>query len=291
MSGVPAAEIDIDVALVARLVELQCPEMAGRPIAFVGSGWDNELDRLGDHHVARLPRRQAAAELVEHEQRWLPSLSPVLPISIAAPVFAGHPAGDYPWRWSICPWFPGAPASESRLVDPAAGAEQLGRFVAALHQPSPPDAPANPHRGVPLADRDERTRASVERLDGVIDVPATIAGWERALAVPAWTRPAVWLHGDLHPGNVVVHGGRIEAVVDFGDVCGGDPATDLLIAWSLFDRPAREVFRAAAAVDDDTWERGRGWALTHSVAVLAASADNPAYMAFGRRGIAAALGT
>ena len=286
--GVPPAEVEIDEALIDRLVTEQCPEFAGESVRYVAAGWDNELYRLGDHHVVRLPRRQLGANLVEHEQRWLPSLAAHLPLPIPAPVFAGRPSAAFKWHWSVCPWFEGEPASEVPLVDPLEDARRLARFVSALHRPAPVDAPLNPYRGQPLADRDAITRERAAALVDLIDSAAVLAAWERALATPPWDGPPIWLHADLHPGNVIVHHGRLAAVVDFGDICGGDPATDLVIAWSLFDDAARSEFRRAVDVDIDTWERGRGWAITHSLAVLSSSADNPAYMTFGLRSLAAA---
>ena len=284
----PPAEVEIDESLVARLVAEQHPDLAGETVRYIAAGWDNELYRLGDHHVVRVPRRQLGADLVEHEHVWLPKLAPTLPLPISAPVFAGGPSAAFRWHWSICPWFEGAPASEAPLANPVDDARRLGRFLAALHRPAPADAPLNPHRGQPLADRDAITRERAAALADLIDSAAVLAAWDRARATTPWDGPPIWLHADLHPGNVIVHNGQIAAVVDFGDICGGDPATDLVIAWSLFDDAARSEFRRAVDVDIDTWERGRGWAITHSLAVLSSSADNPAYMTFGLRSLAAA---
>ncbi|HJR23865.1 MAG TPA: phosphotransferase, partial [Acidimicrobiales bacterium] len=161
---------------------------------------------------------------------------------------------------------------------------------AALHRLAPPDAPRNPWRGIPLAgERDRITRGAIDRLDG-IDRDEVLARWQRFLAVPGWDRPPVWLHGDPHPGNVVVHEGRIAAVVDFGDITSGDPASDLAVAWMHFDADARAAFRQACGdVDDHTWQRAHGWALALGLVIGASSADNPAYAALARRTIAAAL--
>lgn len=280
----PAAEIDVDVDLVTRLLEEQQPDLAGLDVVPLASGWDNVLFRLGPDLVARLPRRQIAAGLMEVEQRWLPELEPHLPLPIPSPVRMGRPGCGYPWSWSVVLWLPGEPALHTppRHLDSAARA--LGGFVRALHAlPAPDDAPVNPFRGVPLAARDEVTRAA-------IDDAHVLALWDEALALPGFAEPRVWLHGDLHPGNVLVHRGDVTGVIDFGDITGGDPATDLFIAWALFPPSARDTFRAAAGdVDDATWARARAWALALGAVVKANSADNPAYHRLGDRMLTAVL--
>lgn len=286
----PLAEVEIDDVLVRALLQAQHPDLADLPLRPLGSGWDNALWRVGDDLVARLPRRAQAAPLVAHELRWLPQLAPSLPLPIPVPVRAGAPGGGYPWAWSVVPWFPGERAMDARIDDPRQAADQLGRFVAALHQPAPPDAPRNPYRGIPLADRDHLTHGWIDQLAATIDADALRAAWAAHVAVARWTGPACWLHGDLHPNNLIVHQGSIAAVVDFGDITSGDPATDVALAWTLLPSDARATFRAAAgAVDDDTWHRGRGWALALGLAYLAHSADDPSFEVLGRRTLTAVL--
>ncbi len=231
-----------------------------------------------------------SAVLVEHEQRWLPELAPRLPLPVPAPLRLGRPGRGYPWAWSVLPWLPGTPASELAPDDPVDTAERLGGFVAALAVDAPADAPANPYRGGPLVERDVHMRNRVEQLDELIDGPAVLARWNECLAIPPWAKPPRWLHGDLHPANLLVHGGRIAAVVDFGDISGGDPANDLAVAWMMLPANVRAVFRTAAgAADDDTWERARGWALFLAVTFLANSRDNTTMARIGRETLAAAL--
>ena len=202
----------------------------------------------------------------------------------------GRPALGYPWSWSVCPWLPGDVAQRTPPADSFAAATVLGEFLEALHQPAPDDAPRNSFRGVPLADRDATMRQRVEQLGGDIDGAAVLSGWERLVATPLRSGPPLWLHGDLHTANVLVHEGRVAAVIDFGDITSGDRATDLSIAWMLFAPGPRARFRAAAGeVDDDTWARARGWALTLAVTYLAASADDPVIAHEARRTIAAVL--
>jgi aminoglycoside phosphotransferase (APT) family kinase protein len=291
----PAAEVDVSPDLVRRLLAVQQPDLAELAIELMASGWDNAIYRVGDALVARLPRREAAAELVIHEQRWLPVLAPRLPLPVPAPVRTGQPALGYPWSWSIIPFLPGQAAARTPPADWPDAAASLGRFLAALHVPAPPQAPANAVRGVPLADRSERLAQHLSAASGLADRRAVTHAWQAALAVPAWDQPPLWLHGDLHPANIVVYRGRISGVIDFGDITSGDPATDLSAAWMLLPAQYHDVFRGAYrpagqhAASDQTWARARGWALALALAMLANSADNPQMAGIGRRTLAAVL--
>lgn len=281
----PAAEIDVDEALVGALLADQHPDLAERPLRLLGSGWDNVLYRLGDDLVVRLPRRRAGVDLVLHEQRWLPGLAPTLPLPVPTPVRIGTPGSGYAWPWSICQWVEGDSALVSPPADPAATASTLARFLAALHRPAPADAPPNPYRGVPLPDCDARVRERTAALDGMVDGGALLAVWDRLVATPPWPGPALWIHGDLHPGNLVIDRGALAGVIDFGDVTSGDPATDLAVAWMLLPGEHRDAFRRAAGRGDDTdtWARARGWALNLGLAYLLHSADAPGYGELGLR--------
>ena len=285
----PKAEVALDAGVVQALLAEQHPDLADLPIVLVANGWDNAVFRVGEDLAVRMPRRALAVPLLEHEQRWLPELAPDLPLPVPAPVRTGRPGAGYRWPWSVVPWFDGVPALDEPPEDPVAAAEALGRFLQALHRPAPPDAPPNPYRGIPLAARADRTRDALERVDG-IDTPAVRARWEVLAAAPPWAGPPQWLHGDVHPGNLLVAGGRLSAVIDFGDLTSGDPACDLAVAWMLLPSEVRPTFRAAAGeVDDDTWTRAAGWALSLGLAIAASSADNPAYAALARRTITAVM--
>jgi aminoglycoside phosphotransferase (APT) family kinase protein len=292
----PAAEVSVSPELVRRLLEAQQPDLAHLPIRLMANGWDNIMYRLGDELAVRLPRRAAAAGLIVHEQRWLPVVAPRLPLPVPAPVRAGRAAPGYPWPWSIVPFLPGQLAARQPPADPAAAAASLGRFLAALHVPAPPDAPVNPRRGIPLAERAALVTENLSVVGGLVDRGAAARAWQAAVAAPAWGGAPLWLHGDLHPANILVHRGSISGVIDFGDITAGDPAADLSVAWMLL--PAgwrgafRDSYRAASghAHGDDLWARARGWALALSLAFLAHSADNPLIAAIGRRTIGAVLG-
>ena len=271
----PAAEHPIDAALVRGLLDDQHPDLAQHELTRLACGWDNEIFRLGEDLLVRLPRRQLAAGLLLHEQRWLPQLAPCLPLPIPAPLRVGVGGRGYPWAWSVCPWFEGETAAEASLDLPRV-ARELGAFVAALHMPAPAAAPANEFRGVPLAERGDVLEARVAALGEAVDADSVRACWADATSAPVHAGPAVWLHGDLHPANLLVRDDSLVAVLDFGDVTGGDPATDLAAAWMLFPPDVRPAFRAAVGgVDEATWRRARGWALSHAIACLASSADDP----------------
>lgn len=291
--NMPAAEVEIDEELVRGLLREQHPDLAGRSLRLLANGWDNVLFRLGEDLTVRLPRRELSVACLVNEQRWLPVLAPRLPLPTPAAVRIGRPSTLFPWPWTVGPWLPGTVAARTPPDDPFDAAETLGAFLVALHRPAPPDAPHSPYRGVPLADRDPVTRERIGLLAAVIDGPAVSAAWDAALAVAPFDAPKRWVHGDLHPANVLVDHGRLSAVIDFGDITGGDPATDLMSAWMFFGPDARAVFRAAAGgpapIDDDTWDRARGWALMHALACLASSADNAMMSAMAQRTLAAVL--
>jgi aminoglycoside phosphotransferase (APT) family kinase protein len=287
--NMPEAEAHIDVALVQALLAEQHPDLAGLSVTEVAFGWDNAIFRLGDDLLAQLPRREIVAPQTRNLQRWLPVLAPTLPLPISVPVRVGEPGCGYPFPWSVCPWLPGATALDTPPDDFDAAAVALGEFVVALRQPAPEDAPAPVYRGGPLVERDPWVRERVAQLGGAIDGPAVLERWENYLAVRRHDDAPAWLHGDLHPGNILVSDGRVSAVIDFIDLAAGDPACDLLVAWTLLPGPARRVFKNAAHVDDDTWARGEGWGLSWSIAVLANSANNPAYADLGRRTLDAVL--
>ena len=287
----PAAEFPVSVDLVHRLLVDQHPDIAGLSIKVLANGWDNMVCRLGDAYLVRLPRRALAAELVAHEQQWLPVLAAQLPLPIPAPVRVGWPACGYPWSWSVVPFLPGEIAARTPPEDFRSAARVLGEFLAALHAPAPPDVPVHNSRGVALERRAEGVMQQLSRLDGHGDREAALRVWETAATAPEWDGPPLWLHADLHPANILVDQGRIGAVIDFGDITSGDPATDLAVAWMLFPAEQRAVFRQSyGRANDDTWARARGWALALSLVFLTHSADNPLMAGIGRRTFRAVLG-
>ena len=286
-------EVYIDEALVRRLLAARFPHWADLPIVPVAqSGVDNATYRLGADMSVRLPRLPRWVGQVDREQRWLPVLAPHLPLAIPVPLAKGEPGAGYPFPWSVYRWIEGENASLERLADPDRAARDLARLFVALQGIDPAGGPppewSNGFRGVPMGDErdsaavEHRVRARIAALDGLVDTGALTAVYEAALAAPAWDRPPVWIHGDPAPGNLLARDGRLSAVIDFGTLAVGDPACDLIAAWTFLSAATRDVFRAVLQVDDATWARGRGWGLT---GILPSPADlaDPVRAAGARR--------
>ena len=263
-------EVEIDEPRVRRLLGEQAPAWAGLPLRLVEPpGTDNVVVRLGDDLVVRLPRTASADQALDREQRVMPLLAPFLPSAVPVPVLLGQPQDDYPWRWSVLPWLPGRPASPGS--GDAALAGQLADVVVALRgidTAGPTGVDLHSYRGDPLALRDHDTREGLEQCAGLVDVPRARAAWDRAVEVGEHTGPPTWIHADLQPGNLLIDQNGLAAVLDWGMVAIGDPAVDCLGAWTLLDATARGAFRARVDVDDATWARGRGWALSIALVAL-----------------------
>ncbi len=263
-------EVETDVALVRRLLAGQFPRWANLSIDPVESyGTDHDIYRLGDRLAARLPRIGWATEQAAREARWLPQLAPHLPLAVPVQVAMGEPAQEYPFVWSIYEWLPGANANgtiddlERAAVDLAVFIKALRRIDTAGAHPRPSGA-----RGAPLTELDNSVRRAIAELGERIDGNAALGSWEESLRAPVWDGNDVWVHGDLLPGNLLVVGGRLSAVIDWGGLNVGDPACDLQPAWNVFDKESRRRFRAEVDADDATWLRGRGWALAQAVWAL-----------------------
>lgn len=268
MAKMHADEFEIDISLVQRLLAKQFPDWTDLPLKPVPSaGTDNALYRLGEDMLVRLPRIDWAVENVDKEFKWLPKLAPFLPISIPTPLGLGKPTKDYPWPWSVYSWLEGSNPIVGQIPDPALMTNDLIAFIHALHKIDLPNGPIS-NRGVLLEKQDIETRKALQQLDGMIDVATVTAIWEAALQVPKWSNFPVWVHGDLSPGNLLVQNGKLSAVIDFGNLGVGDPSCDLIIAWNLLPEHMRHVFRTGLGVDDSTWQRGRGWALSNALIAL-----------------------
>ncbi|MEU3527858.1 aminoglycoside phosphotransferase family protein [Streptomyces sp. NPDC038707] len=256
----------IDEALVRRLVDTQFPQWAGLSLELLSpAGSDHVIYRLGEELSVRLPRHVGAIGQARKESRWLPRLAPHLPLAVPVPVGVGEPDFGYPWPWAVSRWLDGEVATVDALGDSSGAAVELARFLAALQRFAPEDIPAGNTgedlTGRPLSDWDGATRAAIAEVDGVFDTTAVTELWNAALSAPGWDRSPVWFHGDFHTGNLLTTDGRLSAVIDFGGLGIGDPACDLMIAFTLMSANSRAAFRDALGVDDATWTRGRGWAL------------------------------
>ncbi|GAA2786635.1 aminoglycoside phosphotransferase family protein [Crossiella cryophila] len=264
--------MDIDETLVRELVAAQFPHWADLPVTRVAKpGVDNATLRLGADMSVRLPRFERWIGQVHREQRWLPVLAPRLPLPVPIPLAQGEPSAAYPYPWSVYRWLDGDRADQVPL-DLRLAALDLAEFLLALQAIETTDGPppewSNGFRGVDLADpRDSpvvanRLESRIAALHGLTDTDALTEVWRAGLAAPAWDRPPVWVHGDPDPGNLLATDGRLSAVIDFGTLAVGDPAVDLIPAWTCFDADSRAVFRERLGVDAATWARGRVWGLS-----------------------------
>jgi aminoglycoside phosphotransferase (APT) family kinase protein len=255
----------ITPGLASRLVAAQFPRWAHLPATTVDlDGWDNTTFRLGDDLSVRLPSADRYVAQVDKEHRWLPILAPQLPLPIPEPLARGAPGCGFPRPWSVYRWRAGEHATVERVADLDRFATDLADFLAALYDIDPTQGPAagahNFFRGGPLTTYDSQVREAISLLRTHIDTDAATEVWEAALAA-TWHGAPVWIHGDVTPANLLVVDGRLSAVIDFGCSGVGDPACDVTMAWTFFFGDSRERFRDRLPLDDETWARGRGWAL------------------------------
>jgi aminoglycoside phosphotransferase (APT) family kinase protein len=264
-------EVGVDAAVVERLVQRDRPDLAQLPLTRLDTwGTDHVLFRLGDRLTVRLPKIAWAAEQGEQERRWLPVLAPGLRVEVPIPIHAGEPGYGYPYRWYIAPWIDGQPVDrDAANLDELA--RDVGEFVVSLQSADITGAPvaASGDRGGPLEGADAATTASAQRLDDDVDVDALLGVWRAGVEAAPWAGPPRWFHGDLIDGNLLVRSHRLAGVIDWGGLRVGDPAVDLMIAWSLLDEPARVIYRQTLGfVDDAMWRRGRAWAVSAAVMAL-----------------------
>lgn len=251
----------IDEDFVRRLLREQHPDLADSAVRRVPGGWGNQLWRIGDGLAARLPMTEGAPRLLDKEFRWLPEIGPRLALPVPIPLRRSRPTDLFPRSWTITTWVPGTPADRAELSDVSTTAANLAAFLRTLHQPAPPDAPANPGRSGALPSLTDRFRSSLAEISDLVDTDSIRRVWDDAADAPDWPGPPLWIHADLHPANTVVTDGVISGIVDFGELCAGDPAVDLSAAWRLLPEAHTELFDAYGGVDQATIRRARGWAL------------------------------
>lgn len=280
--------IEADTDLVRRLLRAQAWQWADLALTRVESaGVNNTIYRLGEHHVVRMPQTEWSADHIRKEQRWLPGFA-ALSLEIPTLACVGVPSGDFPWPWSVYRWLDGVEAVRTPASDEQATALALGEFIGKLQRIPTGNGPRSGlHsglRGTPLPVRDAVVRNALKNLQGTFDVETATAAWEAAVRVPPWRHAPVWLHGDIHPANLLVRDGALSAVIDWELLSVGDPALDLSSAWMVLSEAGRATFRKSLPTDDDTWARGRGWALC--IGVIAAAyyhTSNPVLAGFSRR--------
>ncbi len=262
-----AGEVDIDAALIGRLLSEQFPHLEGKSISLVRStGTVNAIYRLGHDLYVRLPRLGEWAESIEREWTWLPRIRPHISLQVPQPLARGKPAHRYPFPWAIYRWIEGDLFQDDLIHDERQAAHDLANFILELRSIDMHGAPPGGRR--PLAELDAVTRRAIESVEGVIDTEAVRSAWNRSLEAPAWDGKPVWIHGDLLKSNLLVRESRLYAVIDFGGVGVGDPAADVVPAWSVFNPAGREAFREALDVDEHTWNRARGYALHQALLII-----------------------
>lgn len=260
-------EIAISDETVRRLVDQQFPAWASCSLTRLPPlGTDNQLFRLGNELLIRMPRIDWAAASPEREYTWLPRLAPHLGTPIPAPVALGHPGEGYPWHWTVVPWLEGeTPTPET--FDPEQWAVNVGTFVRELGGVPGMDAPVKSEgRGALLSSQDEWVRTWTARADPTeVDPAAVLAVWRDALEAPAWHGEPVWFHGDLHEGNLLVRGGRLSAVIDWGAAGRGDPAIELNAMWGYVPASVARLYRTTVGLDEAAYRRARGFALAPAI--------------------------
>jgi len=270
--------LNINVQLVKKLIAAQFPHWAHlevRPVEIDGN--DNRTFHLGNEMSVRLPSHQRYANHVVVEHEWLLKLSKDLPLPIPVPVGKGKPSKEYPWPWTVNNWIPGEIASCERTLDCVDFAKDLANFLNALQAIDSTNAPVpgrdNFFRGGKLSVYNNETRENIDALSDVIDTDVATMIWDAALE-ERWDRPSVWVHGDIAVGNLLLQGGKLSAVIDFGQLAAGDPSCDTAIAWTLFSGSSRETFKAELKLEESTLIRGRGWALWKTLLNLRKHSDS-----------------
>lgn len=285
MSPMHDGEFKIDEKLVRVLLEQQCPQWGHLPLQHMTtSGTDHALFRLGQEYVVRLPRLEGANEKLSKEWEWLPRLSRFLKVPISEPVFKGNFTDTYPSLWSIIKWNEGHVPQFEQQDEYELLARDLALFINELHEIKLTNGPLS-RRGVALKELDDETRKAIIQLKEDIDIPSIISLWDQLSTIVYWKKDPVWIHGDLLPGNILTQNNRLSAVIDFSDVGMGDPACDFIIAWSLLNPRSRSIFKDCLKdIDEETWQRGRGWALFIALIILPYYKDtNPTLTAVAKR--------
>jgi aminoglycoside phosphotransferase (APT) family kinase protein len=256
-------EVAIGDDVVRRLVDDQLPEWSSAALTRLPpTGTDNQLFRLGDDLLLRMPRIGWAAESARWEHTWLPRLAAHLSMPVPAPVALGLPGEGYPWHWTVVPWIDGRTPTTA-LIDPEEWAVGLGHFVRELREVPAMGAPATTEgRGGPLSTLDEWVHTWAARADATrVDLGAVLAVWRDALDAPSWDGEPAWFHADLHEGNLLVRDGSLAAVIDWGTAGRGDPAVELNALWGYLPAGVADLYAETVGLDDAAYRRARGFAL------------------------------
>ncbi len=256
-----ADEVDISPELIRSLLLKQFPQWADLTLRVMQpEGTDNAMYKLGNDKLVRLPKTEGSSLNIEKEIACLPKLGPQLPIPIPKIIGKGMPDSGYPFPWLVCDFLEGSNPDKEGMIDENMAAADLGAFVKAMQKIQPVNGPKC-RRGTPLSNRSKEVKQFIPLLNEIYDEELLRKLWDSASRAPIWSKDPVWIHGDLHAGNLLAKDKKIVGVVDFGLAGIGDPACDMMVAWALLSSKNREIFRSIVQPDDDTWHRGRGWAL------------------------------
>lgn len=270
-------EAHIDENLVKKLLSNQFPKFANLPLRLIfPQGTDNVMYQLGNDMIVRMPRIDSAANSLMKEKRWLPTLASRLPINIPNVIGVGNPDEIYPYPWIVGNFIEGKHLSNENKLDLNQAAIDLGNFVLSMQRVSTKDAPFC-SRGKPLSTRDKDIREAIALIEDIYDIKLLTEIWEYFLQLPNWSKNPTWIHGDLHADNLLAENRKITAIVDFGMAGIGDPAVDLMVAWTLLNKEARKIFKDIVKPDQDTWERGKAWAFNFIVAYPYYKKSNPRF--------------
>jgi aminoglycoside phosphotransferase (APT) family kinase protein len=259
-----SAEVTVDRDLAHRLIAGQFEALKPAELRLLSEGWDNTVWLVDRRWVFRFPRREVVIPGIEREMALLPRLAPILPLAIPTPVFLGRPAHGYRW-----PFFGAALIPRTETADAACSdadrcrlARPLAAFLRVLHDGDTAAAvdPAGELPSDPMGRGDMQLRvprtadrlAELERL-GLWRVPRNVhdvLDAARGLGAP---ESSALVHGDLHIRHLLVGDDCGAAgVIDWIDICRGDPAIDLPLFWSLLPPAGRPEFLDAYGTVTDT---------------------------------------
>ena len=276
-------EVTVDAALVRNMISEQFPQWSQLEVKKIRpSGTVNTIYRLGDEMYVRLPRLETGVSALQKELQWLPHLVDKVTLSVPSPIAQGDPTDEYPFHWAVYKWLHGE-TFNLELIDAIDTAKRLANFVSQLRMVDSTDAPRS-LRCLPLQKSDDLVGSTIRQLRGVIDTDAVMVLWDTCLKSPCWDGVSVFTHGDLLPSNLLVYQNRLNAIIDFGSLGVGDPAVDVIPAWSVFENDDREAFRTALDVDDATWTRAKGLALRQALLIIPYYPEtNPQFVELAKR--------
>ncbi|MCC3315503.1 phosphotransferase [Nocardia africana] len=220
------------------LADSPLPELAGGSLRLLGAGLDSvalQLDSAGKLYVLRLPQDPHGAEGIAREAGLLPELAPLLPVPIPQFLFtAPNPLG--PGEYCVYPLVPGESLNEAdwagRGLLHSDTARTIAELIERIHS-FPVDrardfgVEVTDLRGDFAADL-KSVRAEVLPLLDEAEAAELSGAWHRYLDDDAnFDFEPTLIHADMSLDHLLISGGRISGLIDFGDVEIGDPDYDL----------------------------------------------------------------